>query len=108
MEYLAWNAMNGKSFVYMTSEDSVMSILPINHALEIAAGIMTQFCSGVTICINDSLKYLAKNLLVYKPSGMVVVPLVMETLYKNIWREIEKQKKGKSDKNSNENCVVII
>lgn len=92
-ENLAWNAMNGKSFVYLTTQDSVMSILPINHALEIAAGIMTQFCSGVTICINDSLKYLAKNLMVYQPSGMVVVPLVMETLYKNIWREIEKQKK---------------
>lgn len=94
-ENLAWNAMNGKSFVYLTPEDSVMSILPINHALEIAAGIMTQFCSGVTICINDSLKYLAKNLLIYQPSGMVVVPLVMETLYKSIWREIENQKKDK-------------
>lgn len=91
---LAWNAMNGKSFVSMTPQDSVMSILPINHALEIAAGIMTQFCSGVTICINDSLKYLAKNLLFYRPSGMVVVPLVMETLYKNIWREIEKQNRA--------------
>ncbi len=92
---LAWNAMNGKSFAYLTPEDSALSILPINHALEIAAGIMTPFSSGVTICINDSLKYLAKNLLFYKPSAMVVVPLVMETLYKNIWREIEKQNKAK-------------
>lgn len=92
---LAWNAMNGKSFVYLTPQDSALSILPINHALEIAAGIMTPFSSGVTICINDSLKYLARNLQVYKPSAMVVVPLVMETLYKNIWREIEKQNKAK-------------
>uniref|UniRef100_UPI0040559F78 AMP-dependent synthetase/ligase n=1 Tax=Acetatifactor sp. TaxID=1872090 RepID=UPI0040559F78 len=92
---LAWNAMNGKSFVYLTSKDSALSILPINHALEIAAGIMTPFCSGVTICINDSLKYLARNLVSYKPSAMVVVPLVMETLCKNIWREIEKQNKTK-------------
>lgn len=90
---LAWNAMNGKSFVSLTLKDSALSILPINHALEIAAGIMTPFSSGVTICINDSLKYLARNLLFYKPSAMVVVPLVMETLHKNIWREIEKQKK---------------
>ncbi len=92
---LAWNAMNGKSLVYLTTQDSALSILPINHALEIAAGIMTPFSSGVTICINDSLKYLAKNLLFYKPSAMVVVPLVMENLYKNIWREIEKQNKAK-------------
>lgn len=97
-ENLAWNAMSGKSVVAMSPEDSVMSILPINHALEMAAGIMTQFCSGVTICINDSLKYMAKNLLLYRPSGMVVVPLVMETLYKNIWREIDKQNKTKKVK----------
>lgn len=91
---LAWNAMNGKSIAYLTPQDSALSILPINHALEIAAGIMTPFSSGVTICINDSLKYLGKNLLFYRPSAMVVVPLVMETLYKNIWREIEKQNKA--------------
>jgi len=90
---LACNAMNGKSFVYLTPQDSALSILPINHALEIAAGIMTPFSNGVTICINDSLKYLAKNLLFFKPSAMVVVPLVMETLHKNIWREIAKQKR---------------
>ncbi len=91
---LAWNAMNGKSFVYLTPLDCALSILPINHALEIAAGIMTPFSSGVTICINDSLKYLARNMKFYKPSAMVVVPLVIETLYKNIWREIEKQNKA--------------
>ena len=90
---LAWNAMCGKSFVALTPQDRALSILPIHHALEIAAGIMTPFCSGVTICINDSLKYLAKNLQRFQPSAMVVVPLVMETLHKNIWREIEKQKK---------------
>ena len=90
---LAWNAMNGQSFVNMTEQDSVMSILPINHALEIAAGIMTPLCCGVTICINDSLKYISKNLRLFRPSGIVVVPLIIETLYKNIWREIEKQKK---------------
>lgn len=87
---LAVNAMNGSSYTYLTTKDSTMSILPIHHALEITAGMMTPMCCGVTICINDSLKYLNKNLLVYKPQCMIVVPLVIETIYKNIWREIEK------------------
>jgi long-chain acyl-CoA synthetase len=87
---LAWNAMNGSSYTYLTAKDSTMSILPINHALEITAGMMTPMCCGVTICINDSLKYLNRNLLLYKPQCMIVVPLVVETLYKNIWREIRK------------------
>jgi long-chain acyl-CoA synthetase len=88
---LAWNAMNGSSYTYLTAKDSTMSILPINHALEITAGMMTPMCCGVTICINDSLKYLNRNLLLYKPQCMIVVPLVIETLYKNIWREIGKR-----------------
>ena len=87
---LAVNAMNGSSYTYLTTNDSTMSILPIHHTLEITAGMMTPMCCGVTICINDSLKYLSKNLRVYKPQCMIVVPLVIETIYKNIWREIEK------------------
>ena len=90
---LAQNAWNGKSFVLMHPGEKVMSVLPINHALEMAAGIMTQFCNGVTICINESLKYFAKNLLLFQPSGMVVVPLIIEMLHKNIWKEIERKKK---------------
>lgn len=92
---LAVNAMNGSSYTYLTTKDSTMSILPINHALEITAGMMTPMCCGVTICINDSLKYLSKNLMVYKPQCMIVVPLVIETIYKNIWREINKTGKRK-------------
>jgi long-chain acyl-CoA synthetase len=91
---LAWNVMNGSSYTNVTTEDSTMSILPINHALEIAAGIMSPMCCGVTICINESLKYLSKNLLLYKPQCMIVVPLVIENLYNNIWRKIEKNKQG--------------
>lgn len=87
---LAWNAMNGSSYTYLSTKDSTLSILPINHALEITAGMMTPLCCGVTICINDSLKYLSRNLLLYKPQCMIVVPLVIETIYKNIWRGIEK------------------
>lgn len=97
-ESLAINAMNGSSFVLMKPGERVMSVLPINHALEMAAGIMTQFCNGVTICISESIKYFAKNLLTFQPSGMVVVPLIMEMMYKNIWKEIEKKNKAKQVK----------
>lgn len=90
---LAVNAMNGSSYVQINHEDSTLSILPINHALEITAGMCTPMCCGVTICINDSLKYLNKNLLLFKPQCMIAVPMVIETFHKTIWREITKQKK---------------
>ena len=91
---LAWNVMNGSSFTDLKSKDKILSILPVNHALEITAGIMTPMYCGVTVCINESLKYLRRNLLIYRPQCMVVVPLVLRTLYKDIWKEIEKGKQG--------------
>lgn len=50
------------------------------------------------ICINESLKYLVPNMLNYRPTVMAVVPLIVETFYKNIWREIKKYKKLKRTK----------
>lgn len=91
---LAWNAMNARSYVYLTNQYSTMSILPINHTLENSVGMLAPFANGVTICINDSLKYITRNLQVYRPECMIAVPLVVETFYKTIWREIEKQGKA--------------
>lgn len=82
---LAWNAMNGSSYVALTPEKKTLSILPIHHTLEITAGMLTPFCSGVTICINDSLRNIQRNLNVFHPECMIAVPMVVEMLYKNIW-----------------------
>lgn len=92
---LAWNGMNGGSYGHLSPEDRALSILPIHHTLEISAGILSLLCCGVTICINDSLKYMSRNLKKYHPTLMITVPLVIETLYKTIWREIDKGGKRK-------------
>ncbi len=87
---LSWNAMNGSSYVALTPEHKTLSILPIHHTLEITAGMLTPFCSGVTICINDSLRHFQRNLNVFHPECIIAVPMVVETLRKNIWMEARK------------------
>ena len=48
---------------------------------------------GMTIALNDSLKKVLKNFGVFKPTGLVLVPLFVNTMYKKIFSEAEKQGK---------------
>ena len=67
------------------SDDVILSVLPIHHTYEMTCGILTPLLIGLTVCINDSLKYVLKNLNYYKPTGLVLVPLFINTIYKKIW-----------------------
>ncbi len=67
------------------AERVTMSVLPIHHTYENSCGILTALYIGVTICFNDSLKYISENLKLFKPSMLVLVPLFLETMYRNIW-----------------------
>ena len=89
---LAWNAMNGSTYAALTPKDKTMSILPIHHTLEVTAGMLTPFCSGVTVCINDSLRHIQRNLNIFHPECMIAVPMVVEMLNKNIWLTAKKEK----------------
>ena len=39
---------------------------------------------GATICINDSLLHMLKNMKRFQPVGMLMVPLMVETIYKKL------------------------
>ena len=47
---------------------------------------------GLTLCLNDSLRNIKKNLLRFQPAIMVVVPLFVETFYKEITETIRKKR----------------
>lgn len=75
--------------------DVVMSVLPIHHTYEMTCGILTPLFMGATVCINDSLKYIVRNLQLFKPTGLVLVPLFVTTIYKKIWETAKKSGKEK-------------
>ncbi len=75
--------------------DSVLSVLPIHHTYEMSAGILAPMIYGMTINISDGIKYVANNAKQFKPSVLALVPLFAQTLYKKIWKSIEKQGKEK-------------
>ena len=73
-------------------DDVLLSVLPIHHTYE-STCMLAAINYGVEVCINDSLKNVLKNLQTFKPTGMTLVPLFVNTFYKRIWDEAKK--KGK-------------
>ncbi len=71
-------------------ERVTMSVLPIHHTYENSCGILTALYNGMTICFNDSLKYISDNLKLFKPHMLLLVPLFLEAMYKNIWDKAAK------------------
>ena len=41
--------------------------------------------SGLTICINDSMRFFMQNLQLFKPDTLCLVPLFLENMHKKIW-----------------------
>ena len=80
----------------LTSEDSVMSVLPIYHTYEMSAGVLAPMLYGMTVNISDGIKYVGKNIKQFKPSVMTLVPLFANQLYKTIQKNVQKQGKEKA------------
>lgn len=74
-----------------TVYDIGLSILPYHHTYEAVSDILVSFHHHSTLCINESLSAILKNLVIYKPSYMYVVPAIAETIYKRIMRNIRKE-----------------
>lgn len=72
-------------------DDILMSVLPIHHTYELTCGIFGPMMYGACVCISDGLRYVAKNLKEFRPTVMTLVPLFVNQLHKNIWKNAEKQ-----------------
>lgn len=72
-----------------------LSVLPYHHTYEAVAGILVELHKHSCICINDSLKNVLKNLQLFKPDFIYLVPAFTEVFYKNIWTNAQKTGKDK-------------
>lgn len=76
-------------------KDVLLSVLPMHHTYETTIQIAV-ITVGATVCINNSIKYVVRNLKRFQPTAMIVVPLFVQTMYKRINDEIKKKGKEKT------------
>ena len=71
--------------------DTNIAFLPFHHTFG-CTGILMFLSRGATNVFCDGLRHIQKNLVEYKVSTFVCVPLLIESIYKKIWQEIEDRK----------------
>ena len=58
----------------------LLSVLPIHHAYCLSMDILKGLSTGAVICINDSLIRMAKNIRLFKPNIILMVPLMISNM----------------------------
>ena len=74
--------------------DTNIAFLPFHHIFG-STGMLVMLASGVRTVFPDGLRYIKQNLKEYEVSVFVGVPLLVNKMYENIEKEIEKQGKTK-------------
>lgn len=92
---LCSDVMAISSCLYIDSMDSVLSILPLHHTYECTADFLVMIYNGCSIAFCEGLKHISKNLQEVKPTILMLVPLILENLYKKVWTTAKKKTFGK-------------
>lgn len=90
---IAANLMQMNSFFLVVPEDVFLSILPLHHTYECTCGFMCPVHRGAAIAMTEGLRYIADNLRESRTTIFCVVPLMLDSVYKKIRREIDKSPK---------------
>lgn len=88
------NLMNMCSMLYIDEKDTFLSVLPIHHTYECTCGFLCQMYRGSTVAFCEGLRHIVKNL---RESGCTImngVPLIFESMYKQILNQAAKKPGG--------------
>ena len=88
------NVYDLQSVEDIREKDVNIALLPYHHIFGSTCMVFVLAC-GVKIVYADGLRYVKQNLAEYKVSMFVGVPLLVESIYKGVKKEIEKQGKTK-------------
>lgn len=82
-------------FIGINNDDVVLSVLPLHHTYECTCGFLFQIYKGNTIAQVEGLRHITDNMKEAKVTTILCVPLLLEAVHKNVWKNIQKQDKEK-------------
>lgn len=92
---IASNIYDMQLVEYIANDDINMAFLPFHHTFG-STGLLLFLSRGATNVFCDGLRHIQENLVEYKVSCFVCVPLLIEAMYKKIMHQIEKEGKMKT------------
>ena len=75
----------------LSETDVGLSLLPLSHTFEMMTHVAGALHCGGTLYLNESLRTVKKNLREKRPTILVAVPLILQTLHKEILNTARKQ-----------------
>lgn len=91
---IAENLMAMCSMLYIDDKDVFLSVLPMHHTYECTCGFLCQMYRGCTVAFCEGLRHIVKNLRESGCTMMNGVPLVFESIYKQLMNQIAKKPGG--------------
>ena len=91
---LLFEVMALDKYIHFSPKDNFLSILPLNHMLELTGGLIAPLYAGACITYCDSLKpeVIAKLMQETKTTTMLCVPLVLKMFHKGIFKKVDGMK----------------
>lgn len=83
------------SAIKVLPNDVHLSVLPLHHTFELSIGMLFMVKNGVCIAYSEGIKHIAKNLKEFNVTILVVVPAILEAMYKKMKDGIKKSGKAK-------------
>lgn len=85
------NVDSALDFLTISSEDSLLSFLPLSHTLERTVGYYLPLAIGATVAYARSVQQLATDLQSIRPSILISVPRIYEQVYNKIQHQLARQ-----------------
>lgn len=76
--------------------DRFLSFLPIHHVFECTVGFLFSLYKGARTSFCDGIKHMQENYKEYDITYAACVPAIFESMYRGIWKKLEKE--GKKEK----------
>ncbi len=87
---LIFDAQAGVVALPCDEKDTMLSFLPLTHALERTAGYLAPMvCRGSCLAFAESIKTLSENLKEVRPTILVCVPRIFEKVHVSIWDKVK-------------------
>ena len=87
------NLMDIGSILDVTSDDTLLSVLPIHHVFECTVGFLFSLYKGAQTVFCDGLRHIVDNLNEYNVTVMACVPGIYERIFMMIRKQLEKSGK---------------
>lgn len=81
------------STIKVNENDVFLSFLPLHHTFECTTGFIYPASAGSAVAFCEGIRHIADNIKEYRATVMVSVPILFESMYKKVMKNIEK--KGK-------------